>query len=85
MPYSVRVNNKIYDVIFTKSVVPFSGVYFAKLNNHHIGSFHLLNGGWSVVVSREFIIPGRLPSVDGFKTRWKALEYLLAVTLFDFK
>lgn len=72
MPYSIKVDGQFHDVIFRRIS---TGLYHANLNGSFLGSFRKLRSGWAVV--SVINVEGTLRHVEGFKTRWKALEYLI--------
>lgn len=72
MLYRIKVDGQFHDVVFKQIA---KNLYHAHLAGNYLGSFHLLRSGWAV--TSNINNKGTLRTVEGFKTRWKALEYLL--------
>lgn len=51
-----------------------SGIYLVFLGSNRLGEIHKLGDGWAAITHGEC---KGFRSVSGFKTRWKATEYIL--------
>lgn len=83
MPYSVnREDGHYWDVVVSRPkspVVPLIPVWLYRDGNRTLlGQVMSRNRfGWSIVVAGENVTGPRL--VDGFKTRWQAIEYAIKI------
>lgn len=71
MPHSLVTDGKILDWKFTKHKL--KNMYVFSVGDTYVGQIFKVRNYWSVVGKT----PNQLCPVDGFKTRYKAAEFLL--------
>jgi hypothetical protein len=81
MPYSVVRDGRVDDICFRK--VGDADVYQVSLGKESIGQVHKLRSGWVAIANEPLMGPSRLRMMGGFKTRWKAMEYVLVIKGID--